>query len=85
MKKACVEFISSICRRTGMMLVVVGGIFALTMVNLSGFAQSKDPAVANGTVVDQNGKPMAGVAIIVKGTPISVRPPMPAASTSSTF
>lgn len=70
MKKACVEFISSICRRTGMMLVVVGGIFALTMVNLSGFAQSKDPAVANGTVVDQNGKPMAGVAIIVKGTNI---------------
>lgn len=70
MKKACVEFISSVCRRIGMMLAVGGGIFALTMVNLSGFAQSKDPAVANGTVVDQNGKPMAGVAIIVKGTNI---------------
>lgn len=69
MKKQCVGLRSFLCRHLAW-CVMLAGILSLTAMSLSGFAQGKAPAVAKGTVVDQSGKPIAGVAVVIKGTSI---------------
>ena len=69
MKKTCVGLISFLRRQLTLCVMLVG-VLSLTTMSLSGFAQGKTEAVARGTVVDQSGKPVAGVAVMIKGASI---------------